>query len=77
VTAEKSLTSSDALIKCKLFVAERVKHRGLLNAMWGGLLLKISVIIAAFSDRSRRLNSAGINVNIVASNQKNSDEDVA
>jgi hypothetical protein len=45
--------------------------------MSGGLLLKISVIIAAFSDRSRQLNPAGINVNIVASNQKNSDEDVA
>jgi hypothetical protein len=45
--------------------------------MPGGLLLKISVIIAAFSDKSRRLNPAGINVNIVASNQKNSDEDVA
>jgi hypothetical protein len=45
--------------------------------MPSGLLLKISVIIAAFSDRSRRLNPTGIKVNIVASNQKNSDEDVA
>jgi uncharacterized protein YfaA (DUF2138 family) len=33
--------------------------------------LKISVIIAAFSDRLRRLNATGIDVNIVASNRKN------
>ncbi|MFM0739549.1 hypothetical protein PQQ51_20095 [Paraburkholderia xenovorans] len=42
-----------------------------------GLLQKISVIIAAFSERFRRINAADIHVNTVASNQKKSDEDVA